>query len=267
MSHHCIYNRNQQTWRLIYHILISTLHTLIMVYTLKTTHLLASSRHKEIPLMSIVSFISMAGDFIEHTVAHIEPLFTRKYEEEMYQIFEEINTIFATKLNHVVDYNALRKKQNYTIGFFIFSAMQAFGLSFFSLPTEGLTLCFYLMCRAVSVTIIRVRRCQSSFVINLLSNILMDVQVLLKQLQESYHQSSNKDLSQNIVHLRDIYSKVWLIKNLISRCFGFSLLVFVLDYCCDFINSSYWAYVIIKTYKSKMKILRKTFFEISFWFI
>lgn len=33
--------------------------------------------------MRIVAYIS--ADFIEHTMAHIEPLFVRKQEEEMYR--------------------------------------------------------------------------------------------------------------------------------------------------------------------------------------
>lgn len=258
VSHHSIYHSNQRIRRLVYHISFLAIHSFLMLYTLKTIHHLASPKHKEIPLMSYVSFISITGDFVEHVVAHIEPLFTRKEEEKIYQLFEEINVIFATKLNHVVDFNALRKKQNYTIGFFILSTVQAFGLSFFSLPTGGLNIFFYLLCRAAAVIIIRVRRFQSSIIINLLSNILRDLQILLKQLQENYHQNPDSQTSENIVYLRDIYSKVWLIKNLLSSCFGWSFITFAMDYCFDLINSSYWAYITIKTYKSRMKTIRKS---------
>lgn len=267
VSHYSIYHRHGRIYRFLYHIAFFAMHAFIMIYTLRTIHHLASTDFKEIPLMNYVSFMSITGDFVEHAMAHIEPLFTRKQEEEMYRRFEEINTIFATKLNHIVDFEVLRKKQMYTIGFFIASTIQAFGLSFFSLPTGSFNIFFYLLCRAAAVTIIRVRRCQASIIINLLSNILMDVQILLKQLQENYGPNCDRHMSENIIHLRDIYSNVWLLKNSFSCCFGWSFFTFVMDYCFDFINSSYWAYITIKTYKSKIKTIRKNAFSNSFFFL
>lgn len=259
VSHYYIHRENHRMCRLIYHISFLALHSFLMVYTLKTTHHLASSTHKEIPLMSYISFISIAGDFVEHGMANLEPLFTRKHEERMYQLFEEINTIFATKLNYKVDFDALRKEQKKTIGFFIISAIQAFGLSFFSLPTDNFEKFVYLLCRFGAVVIIRVRRCQLSIVINLMQKVLMDLQILLKQLQQNHHQNSVEEMSENINQIRDIYSKLWLIKNQISSCFGWSFITFAMDYCFDFINSSYWGYITIKTYKSTLKTIRKTY--------
>lgn len=228
-----------------------------MANTLKTIYYLGSEKHKEMPLMSYVSFISIAGDFVEHSCAHIEPLFTGKKEEEMYRRFEEINTIFARKLNHVVDFDGIWKNQKYTIGFFIVSGIQAFGLSFFSLPTGGFNITIYLICRAAAIIIIRVRRFQSSIIINLMTNTLLDVQILLKQSQENYRQNSNRHISKNIRYLRDIYSNVWLIRKSLSCCFGYSMLTFLMDYCFDFINSSYWAYITINVIDSRLKLARK----------
>lgn len=269
VSHYSVYHSNQHVGRLIYHILFFAMHFFTMVYTLKATHHLANPNYKEIPLMSVVSYLSISGDLMEHCVAHLEPLFTRRQEEEMYRLFEEIHTIFATKLNHFVDFDVLRKQQNHTIGFFIFSAVQAFGLSFFTLPECAYGIFLYLLARAIGTIIIRVRRIQSSIVINLLSNVLKDVRMLLEQSQENYGQNSNREKRENIVHLRDIYSKSWLIKNRISCCFGWSFITFIMDYCFDFINSSYWAYIIIKTYKSRMKTIRKFFSlcSVLFFFI
>lgn len=262
VSHYSMYHTNYRIGRFLYHMLIFAIHSFFMILTLRTTHHLASNSYKEIPLMSFISYISIVGDFVEHAMAHLEPLFTKKHEEEMYRLFEQINTIFATKLNHQVDFDALRKMQRKTIGFFIFSSIQAYGLSFFSLPTDGFETFIYLICRAGGVIIIRVRRCQCSIIINLMSNILMDLQILLKQLQENYNSDSDENMSENIIHLRDIYSKVWLIKNRFSSSFGWSFIAFALDYCFDFINSFYWGYITIKTYKSTIKTIRKNFISI-----
>lgn len=253
VSHYSIYHSNPRIGRFIYYLLFFVMHSLFMVYTLITIYYLGSSRYKATPLMSIVSFISITGDFVEHAVAHLEPLFTRKQEEEIYRQFQEINTIFATKLNHFVDFEALRKKQNYTIGFFILSAIQAFGLSYFTLPTGAFNITLYSFCRAASIVIIRVRRFQSAIIINLLCNILMDVKTLLKQLQENHRHNS----CENIRYLRDIYSRAYLIKKLLSGCFGWSFITFLMDYCFDFVNSSYWAYITVNFFESPVKILRK----------
>ncbi|XP_055303407.1 uncharacterized protein LOC129569037 isoform X2 [Sitodiplosis mosellana] len=100
----------------------------------------------------------------------------------------------------------------------------------------------------------------------------MDLQIQLKQLQENYHRNpNNKHIKENIIHLRDIYSKVWLIKNRFSSCFGWSFITFAMDYCFDFINSSYWGYVTIKTYKSTLKTIHVLYYLISinlnFWYL
>lgn len=250
VSHYSIYRQpNQGINRLFYHITFLTMHCIAMIYTVKTLYNLRVDRFKEMALMRIVSYISSGGYFLEHAVAHLEPLFTRKHEEEIYKRFEEINTIFTKKLKYNVDFDALRKKQKYTIGFYVLSAIQAFGLSFFTYPMNNFYMLFYLLFRAIATINIRVRRFQTSVIINLLSNILGDVQTLLKRRQEN-----------NIIHLRLIYSKVLLIQKSISCCFGFSFLTFLMNYCFDVIYSSYWAYITINLYgeNSRMfNVIRK----------
>lgn len=262
-SHYAVYHTNAQIYRFIYFITLSSIHVFFMIYTLKTVHYLASHEYKEIPLMGYVSFMSITGDFLEHVIAHLEPLFARKHEEEMYKRFEEINEIFSTKLDHRIDFDAVRRKQKSTIGFFVFSGLFALGLSFFTMPTGGYNILAFLLTRVVTITIIRIRRCQASFVINLLSYILTDLQQILRRSQENYgRNSTDKDLSrsEDIRYLRDIYSNVWIIKNLISCCYGWSFITFIMDFCFDSINSSYWLYVTIKSYKSRIKIIRKVTF-------
>lgn len=258
VSHYAIYYKNAEIGRIIYFMLFAIVHVLLNIYTLKTVHYLGSDKENGIPLMTYVSFMGILGEVIQSAVIHLEPLFSRKCEEEMYKRLEKINKTFATKLNHQIDFEAIRKKQKYTMGFFLLSGLFTFGLSFFDLPNGTLNTYAFLITRAVTMTILRVRRCQASFVINLLSNILMDLQELLRQSQENYRTKSNdrhSDKSENMRYLRNIYSDVWLIKNLISCCFGWSFIAFIMDFCFDSINSSYWAYVSIKSYKSKIKTI------------
>lgn len=261
VSHYSIYRSNYNVTGLLYFIGFSTLHILILVFSLKDVHYLGSSKYKQSPLMYYVSFMSISIDFIEHSVAHLEPFFARKHEEEIYRRLNVINEIFAKKLNYIINFDAVRRKHyRDTITFFVISAIVASGLSFFSLPNDGYSTTMFLLSRIGVVTIIRVRRCQASLIINYISNILMDVQILLKRQQEKHSSNSNavaSDCSERILHIRDVYSNVWLIKNLISSCFGWSFITFLMDFCFDFINSSYWAYIVIKSYKSKKKLLRK----------
>lgn len=145
--------------------------------------------------------------------------------------------------------------------FFIFSSIMSFSYSFFSLPTNEFDMFVYLLNRILSITIIRVRRCQISFHINALSHILLDLQVLLKRQQKNYRPNSSAatilNSSENIRYLRDIYSNVWLLRNLISNCFGWSFIALLMEFSFDLINSSYWAYMNIKIYESSNMIIRK----------
>lgn len=269
VSHYSIYRSNYKISSLLYFIVFCTIHISVLLYALKDVHYLGNSNHKKSPLMYYVSFLSITNDLIEHLVAHFEAFFVKKEEEEIYRRLNIINDIFATKLNYVTDFNEVRRKRiRDTVAFFVISGIFATGLSFFSLPNDGYKMCLFLLSRIISVTIIRVRRCQVALIINYMSSILIDLQILLKKQQENYSRisknASNFDeislnFRENILCIRDIYSNVWLVKNLISSCFGWSFITFLMDFCFDFINSSYWAFIIINTYKSKKKLFRKIF--------
>lgn len=271
VSHYSIFHPNNNIYRFIYFIIFSTLHISLMFYTL--THglhiqLKPIGQHKESPLMFYVSSVSLAGNFISHTIAHLEPLFTRKDEEEIYHRLNKINGIFALKLNYVTNFDVIKQKfVKKTVVFYISIALISFGYSFFSLPSDNFSVLLFLLNRMFAVVIIRARRCQAAFIINSMNNILKDLQVLLKRQQECYRPHSTNSLShyyENIRYLRDVYSNIWLIKNLIGRCFGWSMIAFLMEFSLDLINSSYWAYINIKVYESSTKIFRKFFVATHF---
>lgn len=268
VSHYSMFHSTAHIGRLIYYLTFSGLHIALMVYTLANGLLIQmrpSEKYKESTLMFYVNSISVAGNFITHTVAHLEPLFSRKYEERIYHKLNEINETFALKLNYVTNFDAIRDRFiRRTVLFFTITASVSMGYSFYSLPSDGdvFKTCMFLMNRAFGAVIIRARRCELAFLVNTLSNILLDLQILLKRQQQNYRSNSansSVDLSENIRYLRDIYSTVWLLKNLISSCFGWSFISFLIEFSFDLINSLYWAYINVKIYDSSNMIIRNYF--------
>lgn len=271
VSHYSLFHSNKRIGRFLYFIGASGLHISLMIYILKfgpRVHFIADKNFKESPLMYYVSFMSVIANLVSHTVAHLEPLFTKKQEEEIYQRLNEINEIFATKLNYVTDFDVIRRKFiQKTVSLFVFASVLSFGYSLFYLPSDTFGICYFLLSRIISVLMIRGRRCQIAFHVNTLTNILRDLQLLLKWQQENYRTNSNGFAlvwRENIRYIRDIYSNVWLIKNLLSSCFGWSFIALLVEFSFELINSSYWAYVNIKVYKSTHKIIRKQFIQWRF---
>lgn len=261
VSHYSIFNTKYRCVRLIYHLTMSVLHISLMAYTLKYgqhLHLMLNTPYKKSSLMYYVSLMGLAGNFVTHIVAHLEPLFTRKYEEEIYGKLREIDETFAIKLSYVTDFNAIRRKFiGHTVTYFVFAGVLSLAYSLLSIPTDAYSIWIYVLTRIMSATMIRARRCLIAFHVNTLNNILRDLQILLKQQQKKYRPNSTEhfDSNENIRYLRDIYSNVWIIKNLLSSCFGWSFITFLVEFSFELINSSYWTYINIKTIKSKLQIL------------
>lgn len=264
VSHYSLFHSSEHIGRLIYYIIFSSLHILSMIYTLYNGLLIQmkpDNKYKESTLMFYVNSISVSGNFLTHVVAHFEPLFTKKYEEDIYHKLNEINEIFALKLNYVTNFDVIRHKFiSRTVLFFTITACVSMGYSFYSLPADhhSMNTFLFLMNRAFGVVVIRARRCQLAFLVNMLSNILVDLQILLKRQQKNYRPNSinsGATSSENLRYLRDIYSSVWLLKNLISSCYGWSFISFLLEFSFDLINSSYWAYINIKIYDSSNRII------------
>lgn len=265
VSHYSIFYSNVGIYCVLNFFGISVIQISLLTYVLingPRVHYIGNATFRESPLMNYVSFMSIGGNFLTHLVAHLEPLFTQKHEIELYRRLNTINEIFALKLNYVTDFDAIRKDFiRKTISFFVFASTLSFGYSMFFLPTDAKGMVIFLICRILSVTVIRSRRCQIAFHVNNLTNILVDLGVLLKRQQEAYRNNSNESLNsrENIRHLREIYSNAWLVKNLLSNCFGWSFITFLLEFSFELINSAYWAYVNIKLYNSIGKIIRECF--------
>lgn len=265
VSHFSIFYSNVRIHCVLNFIGISVFQISLLTYILingPRVHFIGNANFKESPLMNYVSFMSIGGNFLTHLTAHLEPLFTQKHEIELYRRLNEINEIFALKLSYVTDFDAIRKKFiRKTISFFVFASTLSFGYSMFFLPTDQKGMTIFLVCRLLSVTVIRSRRCQIAFHVNNLTIILNDLGALLKRQQQTYSHNSSESVNsrENIRYLRDIYSNAWLVKKLLSQTFGWSFITFLLEFSFELINSAYWAYVNIKLYSSISKIIRKCF--------
>lgn len=264
VSNYSIFHAKHHIWRLTAFIILSASHLSLMSYTLINglhIQMRPKGKYKTSSLMFYVNMVSVSGNLLTHFVAHLEPLFTKKYEQEIFRKLNEINEIFALKLDYVTDFHAIRKQFiRHTCAFFIIASAISFGYSFYSLPDDNFETVVFAVNRFIAVIIIRARRCYMAFLVNTLSNILMDLQILLKRQQQTYRPGC-VDLSSNycerIRYLRDIYSNVWVLRNLLSSCFGWSFITFLMEFSFDLINSSYWAYVNIKIYESTNMIIRK----------
>lgn len=267
VSHYSIFHRKQRSIRIVYFVITSTLHTMLMFYTLLYglhIQIRPSKQHKESTLMFYVNFLSVAGNFVTHTMAHVEAFFMQNQEIEIYQRFNEINKIFATEFNYIVDFDRIKRNHmQHTVLFYFCSAAVSFGYSLFSLPAVSRDVVLFLVNRILAVIVIRARRCYAALIINMQTINLRDLQILLKQQQQNYrphttnaHATSNA--SEKIHYLRDIYSNIWMINNLISGCIGWSFVTFLMEFSFDLINSSYWAYINIKSNVSSNKIIRKS---------
>lgn len=266
VAHPSVYHSNKyRFFRFVYFILFGTLHISMMIYILINgpyQHIIMNDKYKRSSLMFYVSLMSILGNLVAHIAAHFEPLLSKKSETEIYRKLREIDEIFATKLNYVTNFNVVRREFiEYTVSFFVFAASLSFGYSVFTLPDNLHDTVVFFSNRLIAVTVIRARRCLIAFHVNTLTNILNDINILLTQQQIHYGSNSNDSISSRdkIQYLRDIYSNVWLLKNLLSNCFGWSLICFLAEFTFELINSSYWVYINVRTFDSKIKIVRKSF--------
>lgn len=152
-----------------------------------------------------MNFASVAGNFVTHTIAHLEPFFTQNQENEIFKHLDEIHRIFAAEFNYNIDFDAInRNYTQYTVVFYFCSASISLGYSFFSLPAVGNDVILFLINRMLAVVVIRSRRCYAALIINAQTIILRDLQVLLKCQQQNYRphttNAAPKSLSSEKIH-------------------------------------------------------------------
>lgn len=269
VSHYSVYRSNLRDsfWKsllfLLYFLVFASVHVTFLTLTLiKGIHEGRDQqfmKHRESPLMFYINCLSIFGTFTTHATTHLETLLNGRRENEIHQKLKKINDIFATKLNYIIDHRARRLKcVRKTVSVFIFAWILSAGSSLVTLPISNHDKYFNQPLLIFTVAIIRCRGCHIALHLDTIADILKDLQFLLRRQQIKSHQKSDKGYKrENIRYLREIYSNVWLIKTMMSDCFGWSLITFLVEFSIEVINSSYWFYINLNLYGSNSLNIRK----------
>lgn len=239
---------------LIYFIVCSTTYIIFVFSTIYSASIddtdYEEDKQKGRPLMYYVNTLSTFGSYATHLAIPLENLFYGKQEKEICKKFQIISDIFTTKLNYIPDYKTRRIKYMYrTVLLFVFDILLAYASVFATLPDSDDDYTSFLQPTVmIGIIILRVRWCQIALFLNVIADTLCDLQVLLKQQQmqsiiETNNQLRNKLIRQRIQCFRDIYSNIWLITTLMSDCFGWSLIAFLIKVTLELINGAYWFYI------------------------
>lgn len=210
-------------------------------------------KHKESALMYYVNSLNVLGNFAVHLTVHLETLLTGKREEEIFQKLKIISNIFATKLNHVTDYKTRRVKYlRRIVVAFIVSLILSVASSFTTLPSFHHDKYFMQPILILAITINRARWCYVAIILFSLADTLNDLHVLLKKQQIlNYEQCSENGCErENIRYFRGIYSNIWLVISLLSDCFGWTFITFLVGFTFQTINAAYWIYINLNVYSS-----------------
>lgn len=253
---------------LIYFLTFSTIHIALLAYDLNKglheghTHP-HHTIHKESPLMLYVNCLSIFGRFVTHIITHLETLLNGKREKEIHRRLKKINNIFKSKLNYSTDFNAKRKRYvRGTVSVFVIATLLTVASSLFRVPISNHDKFFSQTIFIFAIIIIRARGCYIALILNIITDILGDLQVLLKQQQTKSRQSTRDEAGinykrENVRYLREIYSNVWLVKTMLSDCCGWSLITFLIEFSIELINSSYWFYINFYSHASNNLSIRK----------
>lgn len=273
VSHYSVYRPSLRDcfWKsrlfLLYFLIFGSVHVTFLTLTLlkgiyegRNQPLL---KHRESPLMFYINCLSIFGTFTTHATTHLETLLNGRRENEIHQKLKKINDIFATKLNYIIDHKARRLRYvRKTVSVFVFAWILSAGSSLVRVPISNHDKYFNQPLLIFTVAIIRCRGCHIALHLDTIADILKDLQFLLRQQQIKSQQkpdspAGNDYKRENIRYLREIYSNVWLIKTMMSDCFGWSLITFLVEFSIEVINSSYWFYINLNLYGSKGLNIRK----------
>lgn len=245
--------------RIIYFVIFSLAHFISIAMAsnyfsrdLRISH----SKYRESPSMY---YVKMAGSIfgpLAHTIIHIEALLNGSNENQLYERFSEIHRIFATKLNYVIDYNKLSIRYGAISGIFIVPMIFT-GVSFFYIEVEMSSQKSYLRIIMVATLITRCREYQITLALTALKDTLVDLEILLQRHQIEHNRTQQHP--ENIQYFRKIYSNAWLIKNLISDCYGWTMIALLAQVTLDMIQSAYWLFVNLKYFNSRNFTLRESF--------
>lgn len=270
VSHYTVYRpKLRSSWCrslpfLLYFVGFASVHISFLAFNLfKGLFHTGHKRHTESPLMFYINCLSIFGTFATHLTTHLETFLQGKQEREIHEKLKKINDIFENKLNHKTDYKERRSKYvRKSLSVFVFAACLSAASSFIHVPISNHDKYFNQPILILAVLVIRSRGFHIALFLNTISDTLMDLQLLLKeqQIQSCQPTGSLARMTfkrENIRYIREIYSNIWLVKRMLSDCFGWSLITFLIEFSIEVINSSYWFYNNLNKYGSNSLHIRK----------
>lgn len=182
-------------------------------------------------------------------VIPIETFFKRRTERAIFETLQHIDDMFKKNLKHSIDYRTHRRRQLrkiwlYLAGvtFVIFSSV-SINISILNPKYSHGVLIFVYIFAAMLIRVF-----QFTFFINELTDLLGELRIVMQRQQQraKYNPTRWKDIQ----FVRKVYSKIWFLRKLIGECFGYSMILFVVDSAVKVIDSAYWFYLNNESLKS-----------------
>lgn len=198
-------------------------------------HFESEPENKLGPFMVLVNWITLAGCFIHQITILIEAFLNGKNERKLHKTLLEIQIIFQKELNYPIDVDAMHKKfHRNLIPFFIVLACWRFGEIAHSIVNHNKYV--FVVVRIFNIIVECSRHLYIAVVLIILGDISNHLDVSLSKTKDK--------LNDRIRYYRQIYSKMGILMDLISDCFGWTLLALLMRSAFDLINLVYYTYIL-----------------------
>lgn len=276
ISHYSVFRHNDSKSKifLAYFVVLALCNSVILVVSINGgssnredfVFVDGETKFKGSHLMYCINALSIFGSLAIHSTISLEVIFVGKQENEICDKLKLIDDIFSTKLNHMMNYKVIRIRYIKIVGIFVFAIILALLCAFSPLPEMYNDKFFMTPLMLIGVIISRARWCQIALYLNIIADNLDELQHLLKRQQIQSYQQMNEETRgtfdpERLRYIREIYSNMWFIVSLMSDCFGWTLLTFLVKITLESINGSYWIYINWNMYGSIALYTRKSYIK------
>lgn len=202
-----------------------------------------------------VNVTSRCSQFFSFIVIPFETFFKRDREHKLFETLRYIDDIFKKKSNYAIDYRTIRCRQMKTTWLYFTIITAIIVSSFFvGLPIDKSEYIIDLLLFLYMVVVWCIRVFQIAFFINILCDYLDGLRILMRRQQHriKYNPAKWKDIQ----YCRQIYSNIWLCVKLVGNCFGYSIVLCVVDSGVKIIISGYWVYLNVVSWKVHIMHIR-----------
>lgn len=211
-------------------------------------------------LSVIVSVLLFCGVVLANFITFIQVYSMRSYQEEMYEKFDQIASLFQNRLSTQIDYDHLRWKF-YKKFLYLLLALIGTNLTQFIVILIFDKYFLYVLHMLIPIILLRLRCLQNVFYVDLINYFLCTIidnlkfilnhnegdgtlkfQYLLVDYKYAWRNIERSRYEQ-ICILKEIYGKLWDISNLINDSFGWSLLAIITQSFIEFTTYGYWMFL------------------------